>query len=334
MIYLQLLAAMQEQETAWAAASFAGSYADARLQLDAFHAYKAGGKRVWVRERTDLAALLGNIQTKLRTYHLRPWAPAEGLAQADLDAAWARLAASEARRSRSINAEIRRAKEALRVEFARRANDFEAELRTSATTLASLTGELEEQKERVAKLQLVLAALEKRLEELQHLEQECVEDNVEENDHTVFTRDDLKFELELVVTSVVKKLAFIDNQVRARRAGSSPRLPDTLRRSSRGNTRTSRPRSSRSLRARSATLTRTRRTRSPCPSSALRWRRSASSIPTRTSRRSTCSSRRTSAPSIMYVVWSKAMCCADLCIAVGVPHLSGESCAVCAYLQS
>jgi hypothetical protein len=334
MIYLQLLAAMQEQETAWAAASFAGSYADARLQLDAFHAYKAGGKRVWVRERTDLAALLGNIQTKLRTYHLRPWAPAEGLAQADLDAAWARLAASEARRSRSINAEIRRAKEALRVEFARRANDFEAELRTSATTLASLTGELEEQKERVAKLQLVLAALEKRLEELQHLEKECVEANVEENDHTVFTRDDLKFELELVVTSVVKKLAFIDNQVRVRRTRHLS-LPDTLCRSSRGNTRTSRPRSSRSSRARSATLTRTRRTRSPCPSSALRWRRSASSIPTRTSRRSICSSRRTLAPSttcVACVVRCAALTCC--CLAVGVPHLSGELCAVYAYLQS
>lgn len=37
---------------------------------------------------------------------------------------------------------------------------------------------------------------------------------MEENDYTVFTCQDLEFELELVVQSVAKKIAFIDNQVR------------------------------------------------------------------------------------------------------------------------
>lgn len=37
--------------------------------------------------------------------------------------------------------------------------------------------------------------------------------NVEENDYTVFTGQDLAFELELVVQAVGKKIAFIDNQV-------------------------------------------------------------------------------------------------------------------------
>ena len=45
-------------------------------------------------------------------------------------------------------------------------------------------------------------------------EAECNAANVEENDHTVFTYQDLEFELELVVQSIVKKIAFIDNQVR------------------------------------------------------------------------------------------------------------------------
>lgn len=45
-------------------------------------------------------------------------------------------------------------------------------------------------------------------------EQECQAANVEENDYTIFTCQDLQFELELVVQSVVKKIAFIDNQVR------------------------------------------------------------------------------------------------------------------------
>lgn len=37
--------------------------------------------------------------------------------------------------------------------------------------------------------------------------------NVDENDYTVFTSQDLAFELELVTQSVVKKVQFIDNQV-------------------------------------------------------------------------------------------------------------------------
>jgi hypothetical protein len=37
--------------------------------------------------------------------------------------------------------------------------------------------------------------------------------NVEENDYTVFTGQDLAFELELVVQAVGKKIAFVDNQV-------------------------------------------------------------------------------------------------------------------------
>jgi len=43
---------------------------------------------------------------------------------------------------------------------------------------------------------------------------ECNSANVEENDYTVFTCQDLEFELELVVQSIAKKIAFIDNQVR------------------------------------------------------------------------------------------------------------------------
>lgn len=45
------------------------------------------------------------------------------------------------------------------------------------------------------------------------VEEECLAANVEENDYTVFTAQDLAFELELVVQAVGKKIAFIDNQV-------------------------------------------------------------------------------------------------------------------------
>jgi hypothetical protein len=50
-------------------------------------------------------------------------------------------------------------------------------------------------------------------------EKECTAANVEENDYTVFTCQDLQFELELVVQSIAKKIAFIDNQVCATVSG-------------------------------------------------------------------------------------------------------------------
>ncbi|KAN0064329.1 alpha-actinin [Thecaphora frezii] len=211
-----LINAMQDVQDAWSAATFLGTYADARSQLTSFNEYKLGLKRTWVRERTDLAALLGNIQTKLKTYHLREWVPSLGLAQADIDDAWQMLAHSEAQRSRAINAEIRNAKESLRIKFARVANDFEARLREVAGGIAGLEGDLERQLDEVKQLQLGLEPIKESLATIEAVEQECKEANVEENDHTIFTVDDLIFELELVRTSVSKKLAFIENQIVSR----------------------------------------------------------------------------------------------------------------------
>jgi hypothetical protein len=104
---LQLLSALSEVQSHWAATVFSGTYADAKAQSVDFTTYKHTTKRSWVTERQDVATLFGNVQTKLRTYGLREYVPPPGLALSDLDDAWKGLLASEARRSRAINAEIR-----------------------------------------------------------------------------------------------------------------------------------------------------------------------------------------------------------------------------------
>ena len=48
---------------------------------------------------------------------------------------------------------------------------------------------------------------------VERAEEECLAANVDENDYTVFTSQDLAFELELVTQSIAKKISFIDNQV-------------------------------------------------------------------------------------------------------------------------
>ena len=69
------------------------------------------------------------------------------------------------------------------------------------------------QQQQVQHIQTRLPALSDSLDDVASAELECNSANVEENDYTVFTCQDLAFELELVVQSVAKKIAFIDNQV-------------------------------------------------------------------------------------------------------------------------
>ncbi|KAG6813590.1 hypothetical protein H0H92_009634 [Tricholoma furcatifolium] len=211
-----LLSAMGERQSQWGSAVFSGSYVDAKEQSADFANYKQTTKRTWVTERQDVATLFGNVQTKLKTYGLREYVPPPGLALSDLDDAWKTLLSSEATRSRAINAQIRQIKESLRKKFAELANDFERRLHAISFELTAIEGTLESQQEQVQIIQTRLPALSDVLAEVARAEAECSSANVEENDYTVFTCQDLAFELELLTQSVVKKIAFIDNQIVSR----------------------------------------------------------------------------------------------------------------------
>ncbi|KAH0832095.1 calponin homology domain-containing protein [Lanmaoa asiatica] len=209
-----LLRALAEVQEQWEASRFTGTYADAKGQSSAFTTYKQTTKRTWVTERQDVTTLFGNIQTKLRTYGLREYVPPVGLALSDIDGAWNELLDSEAKRSRSINAQIRQIKESLRKQFADLANDFSQRLHSVSLDLASVEGPLEEQQEQIRKIQLRVPGLADALARVAKAENDCTEANVEENDYTVFTWQDLDFELELVTQAIAKKISFIDNQAR------------------------------------------------------------------------------------------------------------------------
>ncbi|KAI8994227.1 actinin-like protein [Trametes punicea] len=212
----ELLRSMSDMRANWAAKSFAGTYADAREHAASFQTYKQTTKRSWVTEKQDVATLFGNVQTKLKTYGLREYVPPPGLSLADVDSAWNTLLKAEAERSKAINAEIRQIKENLRRKFADLANDFERRLRLISTELVSIEGPLEEQMEQVRELQTRMPALTDSLRVVAAAEDECRDANVDENDYTVFTVEDLRFELELVSQSITKKIAFIDNQIVSR----------------------------------------------------------------------------------------------------------------------
>lgn len=211
-----LLAAIQDRRDSWDNTEFTGTYADAKSHRATFGQYKRTTKRQWITEKSELTSLLGNIRTKLATYGLQEYEPPEGLRISDLEAAWRGLIVSEAQQARKINNQLREIKERLRTAFADTANDFALSLDTVSLRISELDGELERQLVGITDLSDQLKPLDGLLAELKTLEDKCVEANVEENDHTVYSYDELEYELGLAKQSVVKKLAFIENQIVAR----------------------------------------------------------------------------------------------------------------------
>lgn len=66
---------MRSKVLEWAHATFNGTYKNAKSESSALATYKTSEKRIWVTERQDLITLYSNVQTKLKTYGLRPWVP-------------------------------------------------------------------------------------------------------------------------------------------------------------------------------------------------------------------------------------------------------------------
>ncbi|KAH6654377.1 hypothetical protein BKA67DRAFT_564906 [Truncatella angustata] len=212
----ELLRQLREQIDTWQKATFEGTYVDAKKQATAFASYKRGQKRAWVAEKTDLATLLGNIKTKMATYRLRIYEPPPELRLEVMDKEWAHLTKAEMMRGQLINETIRDIKNALRKSFADKANDFALALNTMQVAISGLEGDVEDQLLHVRKLSDNLPPLDAYLAKIEAVDAKCQEANIEENDFTTYTYDELQYELGLVKSSVSKKLAFLENQMVAR----------------------------------------------------------------------------------------------------------------------
>nr|CAG8587834.1 2247_t:CDS:10 [Entrophospora candida] len=211
-----LMKSVKDKINTWANPHFDGSYSDAKSQSTAFNQYKYTEKRSWVAEKSELDTLLGNIQTKLNTYQLQPYKAPDGLTLSDLDKVWQSLLLAETKRYKSIHNKLKDIKENLRKSFAQSANDFQKNLESISYSLVELDGELEIQLSTVKAISAKLGPLEKSLGQIQEIDARCQEANIEENDYTVFSVDDLKFELGLVQQAVTKKISFIENQIVSR----------------------------------------------------------------------------------------------------------------------
>ncbi|KAI9278563.1 calponin homology domain-containing protein [Phascolomyces articulosus] len=207
-----LIQDVQSIQREWQHSRLTDSYVETKQKGIEFATYKSSQKREWVSENRELVTLLGNIQTKLKTYNLRPYYPPEGLTLRDLDHVWGDLLKDEAIYHRRINSKLREIKENLRKAYANAANGFQEKLDRISAELATLDGELENQLNSVVGLSQEIAPLQKKLYAIESLDQACIEANTEENDYTVYSLEDLTFELDLVERAIRNKIAFIDNQ--------------------------------------------------------------------------------------------------------------------------
>ncbi|RDI79825.1 hypothetical protein Vi05172_g10163 [Venturia inaequalis] len=211
-----LLKQIAQQRQQWEEARFDGTYADAKNQSSVLTKYKRNAKRTWVAEKTDLVNLLGNIKTKLSTYRLNPYEPPAELSLETLDRAWAGLMTAERKQSQLINETIRDVKDKLRRDFADKANGLALALSTLSTSISGLDGDLEDQLSHTRQLNDNLPPLNEYLQIIAKVDEDCMEANIEENDFTTYTYDELEYELGLVKSSVSKKLSFLENQLVAR----------------------------------------------------------------------------------------------------------------------
>ncbi|CEP20191.1 hypothetical protein [Parasitella parasitica] len=207
-----LMMAVKFIQEEWDSVELTDSYIDAKQKSMAFDIYKNTYKRSWLAEKKEIDALLGNIQTKAKTYNLKQYYPPEGLTLRDLDETWNVLLQNEAEYHRRINRTIREIKEGLRKAFAEAANEFQRQLDTISAKLVDLEGSLQSQLKLVQSLTNLVEPLQDSLEIIYNLDQQCIEANTEENDYTVYSLEDLSFGLDLVKEAVQKKSAFIQNQ--------------------------------------------------------------------------------------------------------------------------
>jgi hypothetical protein len=209
-----LMKQIEELIESWKNQNTANSYKELREELDNVYAFKRGLKRQWTSDKRDLDTLLGNIQTKLKTYNLKPYNPPEGLTLSDLEKCWLHLVESESSLRRNLVNHIHDIKEGLKKQYATATNAFELELNKISNSLAGLEGDLAGQLQLVKDLMAQLNNnFAHKLANVKIIHDKCIEANIEENEYTIYDYDDLVYDMGLLRENITKKTSFIENQM-------------------------------------------------------------------------------------------------------------------------
>jgi len=210
---------LNEQVTSWThhfgSAPLGGDYRAVKTEILGLRQFKTKKRREWVVEQANLATLLGNIQAKLQSIKRQPYHPPAGLTVKDVEANFEALNAAERGRRSSLNQKMRSILDGLRHEFAALANPFYESLQSVRSALSTTPSDLEEHLELLQAKREELSNLGPQLGPIEEAELRAQEANIEDNEYSDHTYEDLAFEYEQLSSVLAKKVSFIESQIAA-----------------------------------------------------------------------------------------------------------------------
>ena len=104
----------------------------------------------------------------------------------------------------------------MKQKYAKAANSYQIELNVVSSAITKLEGELEVQLKGVNVLITKTEPFKQSLGTIEGIYHECVEANIEDNEYTIYSVEDLSFELNVLKQSLITTKNFIENQIVAR----------------------------------------------------------------------------------------------------------------------
>lgn len=212
---IKLNDALADKTSELKSADVGHDYHTTKDHMNKFNQYKRSQKRAWIAEQADLAGLFSNIQAKLSTINRPPYVPPQGLHPLDVENNVYTLGEAEKSRRKNLNQTLHQILEGYRLHFANLANPYSDQLRDIKNTLGDTDGSLEDQLSRVQGNLSQLQQLSHQLHEIKQAEETLENANIEENEHTNHTYEDLAFETEVVTKAFTKKINFLESQIAA-----------------------------------------------------------------------------------------------------------------------
>lgn len=217
-----LVAWIGEKEGVYGQAPEANEYQAVRELVAAFKEYRRSEKAGKVAEQSDLAALLSNIQIKLKSMNRPSYVPPAGLSTPEIDDAMDTLTSHERAYRSALNAQLRAILDHLRHAFADPANAFNDMMQGYKTFLGeTLEGDFETQRAAYQEKRDELYAHAPELDTIQAAEQACEACNIEENEYSEHTWEDLKAAFDQMLKTMDKKIAFLTAQANESEGGIS-----------------------------------------------------------------------------------------------------------------
>jgi hypothetical protein len=199
-------------------APLAGDYQGTKALIAQFRDYKKSQKRQWAGEQSDLQALFTQIQAKLKTMNRPAYHPGGGLLPRDVEANFETLNGAERARRATLNATLRDILNALRKAFANPANAFFDKVTQLRSILNEDVSDLESQLAKFHDGVAEIDAIADQLPTIEAAEQACDACNIEENEFTDHTYDDLHFEHEQAKKAFHKAINALEAQIAAAKA--------------------------------------------------------------------------------------------------------------------